>query len=853
MNYSTYEIKLDIQNYGVQNRISLKKGDSARELRMFLFDGGKAYYPSEKATIVFRAKKPDGSVVFDNCTAVKNEVSYKIPSGVTEIPGILKCELAIYSADRKKLTTPRFEISVCDTVYSDEEVEASSSFTALDELVKETQELIESGKLGGFSPEVSFDATDDGYRLSITDITGTKTADITVPKVSVSKSNGTATISVTDKNGTRSVSVSDGKDGEGGEGTSVEISQEAGDSATSVMSQRAVTDYVKNQMSNIMPEIVSSVEEMTDTSKKYVLKESNTIYVSGLVEAPAPNRFNPANASLNMRLSSSGSTSALKGFFVTDFIPVSFSPSGTDTITIINPSNSDSYPYENGSYQKIQYYDAQKNNLGAAVLGSVEASNHVTVTISNGEATFKAGEKFGAIDAKLLSASYIRICLCASDNISAESTSEITADILSDVSITLSYEAISEEGWYDTGIMWSADGSGQIADLNAAVEENSTEILKAKSRIAVLEGDASASIPSYFTTEINRAVGEIKKAQNSAGANAVSFVWCSDMHIHDANDNYSRNIGALAAALMKKCDIPFMINCGDLLTNTSLDKESSVMSCYDRAWEILSPVGGERLLMTAGNHDGAWSSKTVDGVTSYYTSNLHPDTLWQCLYRPQSVDFRRIWGDDGKYFYLDNIPQKTRFICLNSHDGKYIENEDGSVVWSTMKSGYSQAQLEFFARALDVDSGWSIIISSHVPPTAQLPTDYSATRCFNLIRGIANAYSQRTMFSGIYTHNDLRGEGDWADSQISVDFSCAEGTILGWFCGHAHIDSITDDDLPFPIVTITSAGNFSYDDAEEARILGTSNETALDVVTVDRKNGKINFTRVGVGNDRIIE
>jgi len=325
------------------------------------------------------------------------------------------------------------------------------------------------------------------------------------------------------------------------------------------------------------------------------------------------------------------------------------------------------------------------------------------------------------------------------------------------------------------------------------------------------------------------------------------------MHIHDADNNYAKNIGILADAMMKKCDIPFAINCGDLLTNSSLGEKASVISCYERAWDILSPIGGERLLMTAGNHDGAWGSKTIDGVTSYYTSNLHPNTLWQYMYRPQSVDFRRVWGEDGKYFYLDNTLQKTRFICLNSHDGKYIENEDGSVVWSTMKSGYSQEQLDFFARALEVDEGWSIVISSHVPPTSKLPTDYSETRCFNLIRGIANAYCQRTVFSGIYTHNELRGEGDWANAQISVDFTSACGNIIGWFCGHAHIDAIIEDDLPFPIAVITSAGNFSYDETEEARILGTSNETAFDVVTIDRGNGKINFTRIGAGSDRIIE
>lgn len=76
-------------------------------------------------------------------------------------------------------------------------------------------------------------------------------------------------------------------------------------------------------------EVVSSIEEMTDPSKRYVLDgyiyESQTVVVEG--EVTSPDLFEPTEATsadfLNKRLSgTSGSVSDHDGSFVTDFIPV---------------------------------------------------------------------------------------------------------------------------------------------------------------------------------------------------------------------------------------------------------------------------------------------------------------------------------------------------------------------------------------------------------------------------------------------------------------------------------------------------------------------------------------------------
>jgi len=358
------------------------------------------------------------------------------------------------------------------------------------------------------------------------------------------------------------------------------------------------------------------------------------------------------------------------------------------------------------------------------------------------------------------------------------------------------------------------------------------------------------TVPSFWAAEVERAISTVREKQDACGVQGVCFAFCSDMHIHDNDQNYARNLGVLAAAVMDQADVPLMLNCGDLLTNDSVAQEAWLKPCYDRAWTYLKPVRN-RLLLLQGNHDGAWGAYSSSDTSGAYSKNIPPQKLWQYLFRPQTASISRVCGPTGAYFYADLTAQKTRFICLNSHDGQWNQNEDGTAVWNTMTGGYTQQQLEWLAQeALNVQEGWMIILASHIPPTGQLPIDYSGIRCTDLLRGVVSAYARRGMYAGSYAHDAQKGENTWADASISVDFTEARGEIVGWFAGHAHRDAIVEEDLPFPIITITCAANASYDETEPERTLDSASETALDFVTVDALNRTIHLTRVGVGEDR---
>jgi hypothetical protein len=74
------------------------------------------------------------------------------------------------------------------------------------------------------------------------------------------------------------------------------------------------------------------------------------------------------------------------------------------------------------------------------------------------------------------------------------------------------------------------------------------------------------------------------------------------------------------------------------------------------------------------------------------------------------------------------------------------------------------------------------------------------------------------------------------------------------FCGHMHRDEIfSAGDLPCPICVVTCAVNTPYDGTADERVAGTTFETAIDVVSINKKTKKIHMTRIGHGKDRFVD
>ena len=132
MNFVTDYIRLDVGKPGSQARIYVKDGDTnSRQIVAHLYHNGKPYELDENTRVVLRATKPDGTVVFDSCKVVGNTVQHVLSSQTIAVTGDIACEFTVYGTDNDVLFSPFFDISVSETLYSDNEIESTNEFTAL--------------------------------------------------------------------------------------------------------------------------------------------------------------------------------------------------------------------------------------------------------------------------------------------------------------------------------------------------------------------------------------------------------------------------------------------------------------------------------------------------------------------------------------------------------------------------------------------------------------------------------------------------------------------------------------------------------------------------------------------------
>lgn len=350
------------------------------------------------------------------------------------------------------------------------------------------------------------------------------------------------------------------------------------------------------------------------------------------------------------------------------------------------------------------------------------------------------------------------------------------------------------------------------------------------------------TVPSYWEDMIDEKTKAVKALQEAGGKDCISFVWASDTHIPDNSTARTDDLGKLMAKMMNNCDIPFAVLTGDIGTRASFSKEEDLIAAQAMIPEHLAPLWGtERLLVALGNHDGCYGDES-----GYYRKQFTPERLWDLYFRNQALDSRRVFSDDGTYFYVDNQAQKIRFIILNSQfGGEYLQDSNGWAVNNRFEiSCYGQEQLDWLADvALDMPEGYGAIITSHVPPNISYTVDKEQ------LIGIINAYCEKTTYNGSHTV----GVDGWTNNTVSVDFTDAKGEIITMFTGHIHQDKIDTETLLCPLVTIISSGAQVNDGEVPDRPFNTDQETSFDIVSINRKTRTIYCTRVGAGEDRVIK
>ena len=142
MNDVIYNVSLDMYETQSQCMLAVKKSDNGRRINFVLTEGGRPYAISEGCSAVLRAKKPGGTVLFNNCVIDGNVISYTLTNQTSASAGIVDCELMLSGSDGKQITSPRFSLRVEDTLYSEDEIESTDEFTELQKAIAKAESLV---------------------------------------------------------------------------------------------------------------------------------------------------------------------------------------------------------------------------------------------------------------------------------------------------------------------------------------------------------------------------------------------------------------------------------------------------------------------------------------------------------------------------------------------------------------------------------------------------------------------------------------------------------------------------------------------------------------------------------------
>lgn len=266
------------------------------------------------------------------------------------------------------------------------------------------------------------------------------------------------------------------------------ITSDAGESEDLVMTQKGVTELVNNALGtgggggSSEYETVDNVEEMTDTSKQYILRSTGTLwaYRDKTVD-DIPNQFVASEAKLNHRISGGGIIqSGYNGMLVTNPITV---PSWANPYTVKLSGISFAMHSSLGYYIAVAWRDSSDNHL------YVNANPFPTAPGGGLPSTNENGEYVGNIyNSSYTNAAQVRFSICVKDG-----TAITAADIEN-----LFIEFVPKNGtkviqeWQDTGIVPEDTGGDSYVDLLIKINENKARIEELEEQVGTSPSNSGA-------------------------------------------------------------------------------------------------------------------------------------------------------------------------------------------------------------------------------------------------------------------------------------------------------------------------------------------------------------------------
>ena len=287
-------------------------------------------------------------------------------------------------------------------------------------------------------------------------------------------------------------------------------------------------------------------------------------------------------------------------------------------------------------------------------------------------------------------------------------------------------------------------------------------------------------LPRCYYTYLRRIENVIASRDSNA-----SFIFISDSH-WGKNDRLSPLI---VKHIINHTDVKRVFSGGDVITLSDKNKESmiSLWNSFRKSFSFAEPY----FYQIIGNHDD----------NSYQQINIKAIFSKENIISCQTIGNGIRFGSDYS-FYVDDMPGKTRYICLDT--GKqYLEEDDYKNVYSILKN---------------TPPYWHIVVLSHI-----------------ILEWIDSKYQCRAYIQRLIDIMDEYNTKNAAKVEMIV-------------AGHVHNDFYTTTDGGIPIITV---GSDAYGVAcgKYKHTLMPYSEQCVTIFQLDYESRICFGTRIGRGED----
>lgn len=335
-----------------------------------------------------------------------------------------------------------------------------------------------------------------------------------------------------------------------------------------------------------------------------------------------------------------------------------------------------------------------------------------------------------------------------------------------------------------------------------------------------------------FDAERRRTAEDTLRA---AGPGTLRFAFVTDTHLSDTGDDTRENIRAVDELVGYR----FVLHGGDFLNGYNPPKLTERLY-GEEASAYAAAIRANKLFPVQGNHDG-YRDETY---LRQDVPNAKPDPWYHGITRfvdgyPETT----LLGDDP-FYYADFSECQVRLIVLASMEYTFCPETKDYRHWS----GFSERQCLWFCNeAIAVPDGWTILVTSHIPPISVYLNDPEH-------EGMA-ARNGRAL-ADLLCAMKRRGRIDVFGKRF--DFSSCGVSVAAWLYGHIHGDCDRGY-KELPMVTTASQTAYipqlwgmEYGGFPSPRILGEPSQDCWDSVVLNPAARTLSLFRFGAGEDRRI-